>query len=479
MADSTSLVADNPAESSMAQTKGRAERADADRRLEDQVKIDVVGLLDDGQPATAEASHAIHQATVLVGGARLMDRQNVGDRVQRVNLDDGINSALDLMAVLVARGERVCVLSSGDPGFFGIGRSLSARFGSSALRIHPAPSSVSVAFARLGLAWDGAVVVSAHGRPLEAAIAALDQVAHEPWRPAAILTSPDSPAERISQHLVRSGWAASRAAAVASRLGGPDESMAVVDLGTIAASNWDPLSVLVLLPTTAAQGATIAYNPVAEASSPTQASPRAEGLSGRTPANLVWGRPDAEFAHRNGMVTSAEVRAVIIAKLELPVAGVLWDLGSGSGSVSVECSLLAPGLEVWAMDRDPEAIATTMGNAELLGARINTRLDTAPAGLAALPDPERVFVGGGGMAVLQEAWSRLRPGGRLVASFAAVDRAAAAYRLVGNLVEISVNRGCHLPDGGVRLAAGNPVFVVWGCAAATDDRCRLNHPGKG
>jgi precorrin-6Y C5,15-methyltransferase (decarboxylating) len=82
--------------------------------------------------------------------------------------------------------------------------------------------------------------------------------------------------------------------------------------------------------------------------------------------------------------------------------------------------------------------------------------------LARLPDPDRVFVGGGGIDVLDAALARLRPGGRVVATFAALDRAAAAAERLGNLAQIAVNRGRRLPDGGWRLDPDNPVFVAWG-----------------
>ena len=86
----------------------------------------------------------------------------------------------------------------------------------------------------------------------------------------------------------------------------------------------------------------------------------------------------------------------------------------------------------------------------------------APAALVGLPDPHRVFVGGGGLDVVDAALARLRPGGRVVAAYAALDRAAAAMERLGSLVQVGVAHGRRLPDGGVRLAAENPVFLAWG-----------------
>jgi precorrin-6Y C5,15-methyltransferase (decarboxylating) len=157
------------------------------------------------------------------------------------------------------------------------------------------------------------------------------------------------------------------------------------------------------------------------------------------------------------MITKAEVRAVVLAKLALPPAGVLWDVGAGSGSVALEAAALRPGLAVYAVERD-----ATHLRANAAGSRVVVVEGEAPVALADLPDPDRAFVGGGGPAVLDAVLARLRPGGVAVATYAALDRAAAAAARLGSLVQLSVARGERLPDGSLRLAAANPVFVVWG-----------------
>ena len=135
----------------------------------------------------------------------------------------------------------------------------------------------------------------------------------------------------------------------------------------------------------------------------------------------------------------------------------LWDVGAGSGSVALECADLAPSLDVYALERSPKEL-----RANARGTAVRVVEGDAPDALADLPDPDRVFVGGGGLDVLDAAARRLRPGGRVVASYAAIDRAAAAAEHLGHLVEVSVSRGARLPDGSFRLAAENPVFVAWG-----------------
>ncbi len=181
---------------------------------------------------------------------------------------------------------------------------------------------------------------------------------------------------------------------------------------------------------------------------------------------LAWGLPEEAFEHSPGMITKSEVRAVVLGKLELPAGGVLWDVGAGSGSVAVEAARMQPGLEVHAVEHDAQSAARVRRNAGTHGVSLRVVEGTAPHALGVLPDPDRVFVGGGGTEVLDEVVRRLRPHGRVVATYAALERAVHAAAALGNLVQVGVARGERLPDGGLRLAALNPVFIVWGPGAA-------------
>jgi precorrin-6Y C5,15-methyltransferase (decarboxylating) len=160
------------------------------------------------------------------------------------------------------------------------------------------------------------------------------------------------------------------------------------------------------------------------------------------------------------MVTKAEVRAIVLGKLDLPVTGVVWDVGAGSGSVAVEIARLRPGVRVFAIERRADDTARIRANAAAHGVTVEVVEDEAPDCLDRLPDPDRVFVGGGGLDVL-DAVLRRSPR-RVVATYAALDRAAAATDRFGDMVQVGLARGERLPDGGLRLAAENPVFVVWG-----------------
>jgi precorrin-6B C5,15-methyltransferase / cobalt-precorrin-6B C5,C15-methyltransferase len=385
-------------------------------------RIAVVGVVG-GEPVGKEARAAIEAATVVASAPRhLSTLAPLGAR--SLPIDGPLADVLD---ALEREREAVCVLASGDPGFFGIVRVLAERFGPERLDVHPAPSSVSLAFARLGLPWDDSAVISAHGRPLaEAAHRAVG------CPKAAVLVAPDAPPEALGREL-RALDAPHRRAAVCSRLGEPDERVDVLTLEELAAGSFDPMSVVVLL-----DGGGVAEAPT-----------------------LEWGRSERGFAVRDGLVTKAEVRAVALGKLALPAGGVIWDVGAGSGSVAIEIAAIAPRARVIAIERVEEDVRRIEANARAHGVTIELIQGEAPGVLDQLPDPDRVFVGGGGAAVLDTVLARLRPGGRVVATFAVLDRAAAAYERLGNLAEVSVARGMPLA-GGVRLQAENPVFVVWG-----------------
>ena len=377
-------------------------------------RIRVVGMVGDTPYGPVDAD-------LVVGGRR----QLAAVGAEGVPIEADVAAVLE--AVAAEPGE-VCVLASGDPGFFGIVRPLAARFGPGLLEVHPAPSSVALAFARAGCNWDDAVVVTAHGRPLADAAA----LAAEHPKVAA-LVSPDSPPEALGKELLRLG-ARHQNVLVCSRLGLDEEQVTATDLPGLAGGTWDPLSVVVLL---ADDGATAVKS-------------------------AAWGvTPDHDFDHRKGMITKAEVRAVALSKLDLPAEGVLWDVGAGSGSVAVDVARTATQLDVYAVERNVEDVRRIEANAERVGG-IRVVHGEAPAALAPLPDPDRAFVGGGGLHVLDAVLARLKPGGRVVATFAALDRAAAAADRLGSLTQVAASRGERLPDGSWRLAAENPVFVVWG-----------------
>jgi precorrin-6Y C5,15-methyltransferase (decarboxylating) len=187
------------------------------------------------------------------------------------------------------------------------------------------------------------------------------------------------------------------------------------------------------------------------------------------------GLPDDAFEQRRplrGQITKSEVRAVSLYLLGLRPDSVVWDIGAGTGSVAVEAARIAHQGCVYAVDKDADSADLLRRNVARYGdGRVSVVIGTAPEALAGLPDPDAAFIGGGGSAmpdITATVVRRLRPSGRMVANFAAMERANDTYRALQEagvspgLTMVSASRGRELPDGALRLEAMNPVFVVWG-----------------
>ncbi|MEV1159262.1 precorrin-6Y C5,15-methyltransferase (decarboxylating) subunit CbiT, partial [Micromonospora chokoriensis] len=177
-----------------------------------------------------------------------------------------------------------------------------------------------------------------------------------------------------------------------------------------------------------------------------------------------WALPEIRYDHRDSMITKSEVRALVVARLRPRLGRLVWDVGAGSGSVGIECALL--GAAVLAVEQDPGAGATIRANATAHAVTVRLVTGRAPEALAGLPEPDAVFVGGGGADVLAAVAAR-RPE-RVVLTLAALDRVAPAVgllRAAGYTVEgsqLSAARLADLPGGSIRLAATNPVVVLTG-----------------
>jgi precorrin-6Y C5,15-methyltransferase (decarboxylating) len=185
------------------------------------------------------------------------------------------------------------------------------------------------------------------------------------------------------------------------------------------------------------------------------------------------GLPDDAFEQRRpnkGQITKREVRAVSLYSLGLRHDSVVWDIGAGTGSVTVEAALIANRGQVYAVERDIDSLPLLEANVSRWGSEnIHIVSGEAPGVLEALPNPDSVFVGGSGgnlSAILEYAASRLNPGGTVVVNLAVLERTQEAYHLLKRLdlatelTQVTSARGKEMPDGAVRLESLNPVFIV-------------------
>ena len=395
-------------------------------------RITIIGL--DGGPLSAEAESLLEEAALVVGGSRHLEA--VGAEPGRAAVLKGDLS--ETLGRIGGAGGPVAVLASGDPGFFGIVRLLAERFGGGNLRVFPAVSSVALAFARAGLAWDDAVTVSAHGRDPRCALNVCR--AHPK---AAVLTSPEFGPAELAREL--EGWG--RTFFVAERLGETDEFVFWAEAAEVASMQWrDPNVVLVL------------------------DEERSVGDKGWVSSGIEspgwWALPEDAFERRSGMITKPETRALVLARLGPGPGDLVWDVGAGSGSVAIECARL--GAASVAIERDPESCDRLRKNAARHGVYVRLVEGEAPEVLHDLPEPDAVFIGGSGRnfeEIVKLCAVRAR---RAVAlTLITLERVVPAGELLedcGLKVETTFLQASRIKGVGPlhRLSAETPVFIVSG-----------------
>ncbi|MGA5501317.1 precorrin-6y C5,15-methyltransferase (decarboxylating) subunit CbiE [Streptomyces umbrinus] len=437
--------------------------------------ITVVGT-GTGAPLPPDAGAALAGAGLVVGGRRhLAAATTIPDTAERVVLGP-LAPALDAIEQFLEKPAdqgRAVVLASGDPGFFGIVRALAERFGAERLEVHPGVSSVATAFARIGLTWDDAVVVSAHGRDLRTAVNVCR--AHPK---VAVLTGPGSGPAELGAALRSSG----RVLVVASALGAGAYSGAASALNTGAASGTGTGSAPAagsvthsgererVERVTPAEAAARDWGPavnVVLCLDETRVLSPMRAIAGPPPGPAQWALEEGEFTHRDSMITKFEVRALALARLGPRLGEHVWDIGAGSGSVAVECARL--GAAVTAVEKTLDGVERVRANAAAHGVDVTAVHGAAPTVLSDLPDPDAVFIGGGGRelpAIVTACARRARRS--VVVAMAALDRVPAvrdalvAAGLDCDGVLLQSSRLAPLPGDVTRLAATNPVFLLWG-----------------
>ncbi len=429
--------------------------------------VTVIGW--DGRPLTAAAVHALSTATRVVGGRRHLDAVAplLATGVATITLGNVGAGLAELTAHLAAGGGPAVVLASGDPGFFGIVRALRrlrldgelAPGGTNSpgdtnsldIEVLPATSSVTLAFARAGLPWDDALVLSAHGRRLDRAVNACR--AHPC---VAVLTGPGGDPAMLGAALT----ALPRRMFVAEDLGMPTERTTWCTPQQAAARrDWrDPNVVIVVDTIVHDTDRTTPDRPTTHDHDP------AGWIFPRWGSPPGWALPEAAFTHRDSMISKAEVRAVALAHLGPGPGDLIWDVGAGSGSVAVECARLGAG--VIAVDHDTDACARTRANAHAHRVSLEVIRGAAPDVLTDLPTPDAVFVGGGGPDVVAACARRARR--MVVVALAALDRVRPSWEALAGAgldvagTQLAASRLRPLPDGALRLAATNPVVLLWG-----------------
>ena len=403
-------------------------------------KVHIVGIGDDGVDGmTAQARRLLEAADLLLGPescAALLPAPLAARLQASVSLEELIER------IEAATSQQIVVLASGDPLFYGTARHVCAKLGKDRFEVVPHVSSMQLAFARVKESWEDAFLANLSGQSIERVI---DRIRSS--ETVGLFTSEQWPPSAVARTLLEEGISYF-GAYVCENLGSPDERVTQGSLADIAAETFGPLNVMILV------------RKARTADAPGQVGTR------------LFGNPDESFLQsrpKRGLLTPAEVRSLALAELGLRPDSIFWDVGAGSGSVSLEAAQLARNGMVYAIEMDPDDHRLILANAERFGVKnLQAVLGCAPEAWANLPDPDAIYVGGSGRDVamlVEKAWGRLRVGGRLVTACNSIENLAAVHSLLrahsgdASYWLVTIARGIEQMDR-IRFESLNPSFLI-------------------
>ncbi len=414
-------------------------------------KVYVIGI--GFRPLGEKASYVVHKSDVVLANNRLIEvfkRYSEYESVKHKIIAHGnVYEMLDYIADNY-QAKKLALLAAGDPMFFGIGRLVVERLGKDAVEVYPDISSIQAAFSRIRETSNNALLISLHGGPdpekrrkLEYELADLPELLKRHSK-IAILTdkvnSPEKIAETICRGEVTSPLHSGLKMYVCEKLGYDDEKVTEGTPEEISKMSFGHPNVVIIV------GAW-----------------RAMPLP-------VFGLKEDEILHSRGLITKDEVRAVAIHKLRLPRTGVMWDIGAGSGSVSIEAAIIYPDLKIFAIEKDEDQLLNIRENKSRYAAgNIEIVSGHAPDALMHLPAPDRVFIGGssGRLNDIVDYITEKMPSGIAVINAATIETLNEAVQSLErngfkvDVSELSVSRSKTI-NGKKHMSALNPIFIIAG-----------------
>lgn len=380
--------------------------------------LTVVGIGEDGFRGLGQAARrALRQASIVFGSPRQLAL--LPACFSKAQQRHAWPSPFSLQPVLEMRGSPVCVLASGDPMLFGVGASLAKQINAQEMRVLPAPSSCSLAAARMGWALQDVSIVSLVARPIAIINAQLQAGAR-----LLVLSNDGSSPAQVCALLAENGFGASRIT-VLEHLGSEQERR--IDSGAHAWQEQDIAALNI-----------IAIECIAAAHSQS------------LPVGCVL--PDSAFRN-DGQLTKRDVRAITLARLAPKPGELLWDVGAGCGSIGIEWMRAHPRCRAIAIEADNGRQQFIEHNRDALGVpALQLVKGAAPQALQALETPDAIFIGGGvtDEGVLDSCWQQLKPGGRLVANAVTLQSELLLFnwrqRVGGELTRIAVSHAQPLGD---------------------------------
>ncbi|MEM7315767.1 MAG: precorrin-6y C5,15-methyltransferase (decarboxylating) subunit CbiE [Planctomycetota bacterium] len=404
-------------------------------------KIRIIGIGDDGiEGLTHAAVEIVNQAEVIVGTARNLEF--VSDlSAEKIATGADLD---DLVASLNQRTDKsTVILTTGDPLFYGVARYLCEQMGKERFDVIPHVSTMQMAFARVKESWDEAYLANLATVELARVIKKV-RSAEKVGLFSSESISPGDVAKAMLEQQIDYFTAY-----VCENLGSRDERVTQCEMAELAEQSFSPLNVLVLI-----------------------RKPDVPDRPADMAGQRLFGNDDDTFAQskpKRGLLTPLEVRAIALALLDLGPRSTVWDVGAGSGSVSIEAARLAYEGVTYAIEMDTEDHGLIRENAQKFGVgNVKPILGTAPEVWADLPDPDAVFVGGTGRAVQrisELAFERLRAGGRIVVNVGSIDNLSTVQSSLRNLagdVEvrmINIAEATHQMET-VRFESLNPSFLI-------------------
>ena len=406
-------------------------------------RLRIVGIGDDGPVGlTDQARKILIEADLVIATPSVLKMLGQTTAKQQF-LPADMNEAVSLLQSAITTYNKPVLVSEGDPLFFGVSRYFSDRLGKDAYEIHPHVSSMQLAFARVKETWDDAYLTSLAGRALEPTI---DRIRTS--EKVGLFPTEEITPKRLARELLSRGIDYFRVY-ICENLGSPDERVTQAELSELVHMDFHPLNIMIF---------------IRDEKKPS----RVKGFGRRR----LFGNPEESFAQsqpKAELTTRSEVRAIALSYMDLRPDSIVWDIGAGSGAVSIESAQLAYRGMVYAIEPEAADVSLLLANCESFGVmNVRSILGRAPESTNDLPSPDAIFVGGTGRRVdqvLSSVYDRLSPGGRMVVNVVTIDGLSTSYetlrRLAGNvhLWNISIARGIDQMER-VRFDAATPSFLL-------------------
>ena len=410
--------------------------------------IAVVGIgLDGVDSLSTPVRDIVAGATILAGSKRHLSyfAAHPATKLDLANLERGIEA----IAKIDLSTNSVVILASGDPLFFGLGRLLLAKLDPTTVTFYPHLTSVQLAFNRLKIPWQDAELVSVHGRSTDKLVQLLKQGKEK----IAVLTDGNNNPGAIARLLLALELPVNYSFNICENLGGSSEKISkfsvleLTQLSKLDKQDFANLNVLILIREVQQANLDIATLPLV-------------------------GLPDnsfLSFRDRPGLITKKEVRLAILGELALQPQQIVWDIGAGTGSVSIEIARLCPSSQIYAVEKTSMGSSLITKNSQRFQVDNITSINgKAPDVLQELPNCDRIFIGGSGgkiVDILDVCSQKLKPKGSIVLAFATIEYQLQAINWLSNnswqyrLLQLQISRSTPISHL-TRMTPLNPVTII-------------------